>query len=690
MPPTSPRRKRAAGTAVLIYLLLAAGPAAGQPGSASERRRREIEQQLHLPPATPRPPAAPQLPEAEPEAPAAAAPDAPPPAPLTFAPEIHRLVLGTCRACHAPGAAAAASRLVLRGSPRSDYDAVRALVDPTRPRDSLLLTKASGQAHGGGPIAPAASRPYRRLLAWISAGALFEPGAPAPVASAPRRAPPAPPPPPPPASPVAVAPVPPVAPVEHAPSPVVVPPPARGPDFTSAVEPILTTACRACHTPGGAAAMSHLLVAGDPVADYNTVRAFVDPAHPASSVLLGKASGAMHGGGAVLPASSDGHRTLLAWIAAGAPGPAAPAPVAAAPGDEPPAELPSPPPPVAARPAAPPPTPPAGPPGLALPFGLRLDGRFDLNYERRGIGRGTSFADGTSVLRSYHQFLFLSRTSEDDPIALTVEVIALQIWEASYRHRFQDHPLNLVIRAGKILVPFGNDPLFHQAYGGLVGFDQKILPPVWAQEGAAASLVLRHGPWSLSGDAYGVRGYTLRQADGVLNLQNDFSPADALKPGLGLRLGAARGPLTLYYSLYFNPLGFGRRLVMQAADLGLWRLHGVPVLDRLAFGVGFLRADVSGGGPGLDYYHFGSYYQVRLYATDFLYLQYRQGLRTFNNRRGTFVDETRLDSDDASTHTVGLVGRYRGLTAGIHYFVNLEKADEIDNDFFRVNVAYEF
>jgi hypothetical protein len=327
--------------------------------------------------------------------------------------------------------------------------------------------------------------------------------------------------------------------------------------------------------------------------------------------------------------------------------------------------------------------------GIALPLGLRLNGRFDLNYERRGLGRDHGFGDGKNVLRSYHQFLFLSRGAEGDPLGLSVEVIALTTWEAHFRHRF-DAPLVLVIRGGKLLVPFGNDPLFHQAYGGLMGFDQKILPPVWAQEGVSASLLYRHGQLSLTGEPYLVRGYALRQADGVLNLQNDFSTTDDLKPGAGVRLGAARGPLTVYYSFYFNPLGFGRRLVMQAADVSLWRVHGIPILDRLALGVGALRADISGGGAGADYYHFGSYWQARLYATDYLYLQYRQGLRTFNNRRGVIVDETRLDADDASTHTLGLVARWRGLTAGVHYFLNLEKANEVDDDFFRVTVAYEF
>jgi hypothetical protein len=328
--------------------------------------------------------------------------------------------------------------------------------------------------------------------------------------------------------------------------------------------------------------------------------------------------------------------------------------------------------------------------GLTLPFGLHLNGRFDLNYERRELGRDTSFADGQSALRSYHQFLFLSRTSQDDPFGFTVEVLGLQFWEGSLRHRFAGTPLALQVRAGKLLVPFGNEPIFHQAYGGLAGFDQKILAPVWAQEGLSATLTAQRREQSLSFDVYVSRGFGLRQEDGVLNLQSDVSPTDDLKPALGARLGAAWSPLTAYYSFYFNPLGFGRRLVMQAVDLALWRPRGIPIIDRLVLGAGILRGDVSGGGSGEDYYHFGSYYQVRAYLLDTLYLQYRQGLRTFNNRRGVFMDDTRLDGDDASTHTLGLVARYHGLSAGLHYFINFEKANEVDDDFFRLTVAYEF
>jgi len=54
------------------------------------------------------------------------------------------------------------------------------------------------------------------------------------------------------------------------------------------------------------------------------------------------------------------------------------------------------------------------------------------------------------------------------------------------------------------------------------------------------------------------------------------------------------------------------------------------------------------------------------------------------------VDETRLTSDDASTHNFGVWARFRGVTAGLFYFINLEKGPEIPNDFFRASVTYDF
>ena len=41
-------------------------------------------------------------------------------------------------------------------------------------------------------------------------------------------------------------------------------------------------------------------------------------------------------------------------------------------------------------------------------------------------------------------------------------------------------------------------------------------------------------------------------------------------------------------------------------------------------------------------------------------------------------------------HELVVVGRYRGLTGGLYYFINLEKVDEIPNDLLRLIVTYEF
>lgn len=418
--------------------------------------------------------------------------------------------------------------------------------------------------------------------------------------------------------------------------------------------------------------------------NLTVARAFVDTINAPASPLVAKATGHEHGGGAVLPPEDARTKALLAWIAAGAPvaPTAAASTVAAAPASV-----------VSVAPTAAPPPPPVAHPhaaGVALPGELRLNGRFDLNYERRNF-QNQPFSDGaTSALRSYHHFVFLSRESTSDSFGFTAELVDLTFWEAHVRFAPAQASWRGSFSAGKLLVPFGTEPLFHQSYGGLVGFDQRVLPPVWAQEGAALHVSADVRGTSLTLDLYAVRGYRLKRADDVLNLQADFATNDDVRFGLGQRAGLWYGPVGGWYSAYVNPLGFGRTLVMQAMDVGVARLRGVPVANRFTFAAGLLRADVSGGGAGRDYYHFASYLQLRFFPTEWLYLQYRQGLRTFNNRRGVIGDNTRWTPDDGSTHNFGMVARLAGASVGLTYFFLLEKADEIPNDFLRLMVAYEF
>src|SRR5690606_34358194 len=53
-----------------------------------------------------------------------------------------------------------------------DYKSAKSLVNLGKPKSSVLLTKAAGQAHGGGTSFPAGSSKYATLLEWIEGGAL--------------------------------------------------------------------------------------------------------------------------------------------------------------------------------------------------------------------------------------------------------------------------------------------------------------------------------------------------------------------------------------------------------------------------------------------------------------------------------------------------------------------------------------
>jgi hypothetical protein len=726
--------RRATGWAVLVGVL--ATRLAGAQTSPQEKRRNEILDELGLKKKPPAPPPAADVPApADEEAPAASGAPAAPggttkekspgrpagPAAPSFTRVIHPLLTATCKVCHSPVGPAAQSHFLLSGDPAADHHALVRFVDTHNPDASVVLAKVSGKAiHGGGAPWPAASAPHERLLAWIRGGARLdaarapEPPSPQPVADAvdakpgsrrrqlpppaaagvdgggPAATPTAA------AAPLESAPIAAASPARPAPGPDALKP--NGPSFAT-VHPSLMTACALCHRPGGPAAMTRFLLSGDPVRDEAVVRALVDPQAPEQSLLVTKASGQMHGGGPVFPPGDPRLATVLGWVAGLAP----PAAVTAAPGA-----------PVNVAPAAPsgassPPlgAPPgnspgphaagAGPPGgsgLPLPFGFMLNGRFDLNYERRQFTGNPYDSGSVAALRSYHHFLFLSRDA-GDPCGLTVEVITLLFWEGHCRLPRRFGPVAVTIAAGKIVVPFGADPLYHQSYGGLAGFDQVVLPPVWAIEGAAVHAVFSRRALVITDDLFAVRGYALAHADSVINLQNDFSPDDATKLAVGNRLGAAWMGVSAWYSAYFNPLGFGRRLVMQAIDLTIWRPRQIPVLGHFSLAAGLLRADVAGGGPGVggvghDYYDFADYVQLRYYLVDWLFLQYRAGLRTFDNRRALILDNSRLTSADGSTHNFGVVARTRNLWFGIFYFINLEKVNEVRNDLLRLNVTYEF
>ncbi|HSI05310.1 MAG TPA: hypothetical protein VLC93_12565, partial [Myxococcota bacterium] len=140
--------------------------------------------------------------------------------------------------------------------------------------------------------------------------------------------------------------------------------------------------------------------------------------------------------------------------------------------------------------------------GLALPGNLRLHGRFDINYER--VGYSDNFLKGRDALQNYHRLLFLERDVKDEPFSFNLEIIGQTWYEITYRKTVLEGRVRVRARAGRILVPFGPDPLYHHAYGGRAGFDQQILPVIWAQHGGTVNVQTRVGPLLVANDIYAV------------------------------------------------------------------------------------------------------------------------------------------------------------------------------------------
>jgi hypothetical protein len=89
---------------------------------------------------------------------------------LSFATDVLPL-LGPCATCHVAGGQAGDTSLLFTSDPATSYTAVVRLVDTTSPGGSRLLSKASGNGHGGGAIYLPGSPQYQTILTWIQQGA---------------------------------------------------------------------------------------------------------------------------------------------------------------------------------------------------------------------------------------------------------------------------------------------------------------------------------------------------------------------------------------------------------------------------------------------------------------------------------------------------------------------------------------
>ncbi|MEM6274652.1 MAG: hypothetical protein AAF735_05365 [Myxococcota bacterium] len=92
--------------------------------------------------------------------------------PLSYAADIHAMLVSDCADCHSSAGQASGTELLFEDNPDVDYTEVLVFVDESNPDDSRLLTKASGQGHGGGANYPDTSSEYQLTLEWIEGGAL--------------------------------------------------------------------------------------------------------------------------------------------------------------------------------------------------------------------------------------------------------------------------------------------------------------------------------------------------------------------------------------------------------------------------------------------------------------------------------------------------------------------------------------
>lgn len=91
--------------------------------------------------------------------------------PGDYTTEIYPLLQLSCDSCHSSSGSAGSTGLVFTGSTGDDYAEIAALIDTANPAASVLVTKATGKAHGGGGVFSAGGSEEQALICWIGAGA---------------------------------------------------------------------------------------------------------------------------------------------------------------------------------------------------------------------------------------------------------------------------------------------------------------------------------------------------------------------------------------------------------------------------------------------------------------------------------------------------------------------------------------
>ncbi|MBI2058722.1 MAG: hypothetical protein HYT87_03045 [Nitrospirae bacterium] len=326
-------------------------------------------------------------------------------------------------------------------------------------------------------------------------------------------------------------------------------------------------------------------------------------------------------------------------------------------------------------------------PGIQL-SGFMINGRFDLTYEKEKFTGNPE--EGKDYFKNYHHFVFLSRRKKDEPFSFSAEIVDFKFFEVGVKLG-----KNRLLKFGKIFMPFGADPLFHRAYGGLTGFDQKLVPFLWTTYGGSFLYPITDRPGLRIDNEF----YVVPGPEGKLNEMVDISKTteNSGQAGAGDRLRLGAGKYSVWGSFYWNQYFSDSGLFLVGLDAAAaYGFLPVGPLSNLSLKAGFIKAyvrgseRVEGDSTITSYYHFGDYLQVDYKLPWDLRCRYRTGFVSLDNIEGFYFDKDRKDEKDMVSHNVGLWWDYKILSTGIEYFVNLEAANEQPNDLVRLAAVIEF
>ncbi|MDZ4696144.1 MAG: hypothetical protein SGI86_13430 [Deltaproteobacteria bacterium] len=89
---------------------------------------------------------------------------------VSYTGQVYPLLLSLCRDCHRMGGEATTSGFVLGGDSLADYPTIARLSSSTRPAESRLLAKATGQGHQGGVVISAGADAFEIIVQWVQQG----------------------------------------------------------------------------------------------------------------------------------------------------------------------------------------------------------------------------------------------------------------------------------------------------------------------------------------------------------------------------------------------------------------------------------------------------------------------------------------------------------------------------------------